>query len=95
MTTIPSWERRFRTPTVSLPGWAESAPERMVYVSTESGVYQVHAWDRGTDTRRQVTDHPVGVISGEITPDGERVLFWQDETGSEAGRWYCAALRRR
>jgi dipeptidyl aminopeptidase/acylaminoacyl peptidase len=60
-----------------------------VFWSTESGVYQVHVWDRVGGERRRVTDHPVGVISGGLTRDGERVLFWQDETGSEAGHWYA------
>ena len=63
-----------------------------MYVSTESGVYQVHTWDRATGERRRVSDHPVGVIAGAFTPDGERVLYWQDDTGSEAGRWYAEAF---
>ncbi|HEX7248586.1 MAG TPA: S9 family peptidase, partial [Actinomycetota bacterium] len=82
---MPAWERRFRAPTVSFPRWARHAPERLVFWSTESGVYQIHVWDRDTGDRRKVTDHPVGVVSGALTLDGERVLFWQDETGSEAG----------
>lgn len=86
---MPAWERRFRAPTVSMPRWARSAPDRLVYVSSESGVYQVHAWDREADRHRQVTDHPVGVIASGLTLDGERVLFWKDETGSEAGQWYA------
>ncbi|MEX1263331.1 MAG: prolyl oligopeptidase family serine peptidase [Actinomycetota bacterium] len=86
---IPAWERRFRAPNVSLPRWAGHSPERLVFWSTESGVYQVHVWDRATGERRQVTDHPVGVLAGALTLDGERVLFWQDETGSEAGQWYA------
>ena len=72
-----------------MPRWARGAPERLVFWSTESGVYQVHVWDRASGVRRRVTDHPVGVIFGALTPDGERVLFWQDETGSEAGQWYA------
>ncbi len=83
---MPRWERRFRAPEVSLPDWSARAPDRLVYTGTESGVWQVHT--RGPDGRRQVTDHPVGVITGAIDPDGERVLYWQDETGDEAGRWY-------
>lgn len=86
---MPAWERRFRAPNVSMPRWAQQSPERLVFWSTESGVYQVHVWDRATGERRQVTDHPVGVLSGALTLDGERVLFWQDETGSEAGQWYA------
>ena len=86
---IPAWERRFRAPNVSLPRWARQSPERLVFWSTESGVYQVHVWDRATGERRQVTDHPVGVLASALTLDGERVLFWQDETGSEAGQWHA------
>jgi len=71
-----------------MPRWARDAPDRLVFWSTESGVYQVHVCDRATGERRQVTDHPVGVIAGALTLDGERVLYWQDETGSEAGQWY-------
>jgi hypothetical protein len=86
---MPAWERRLRAPSVSMPRWARHSPERLVFWSTESGVYQVHVWDRESGERRQVTDHPVGVTAGALTLDGERVLFWQDETGSEAGQWYA------
>jgi dienelactone hydrolase len=82
------WEARFRAPSVLMPDWSPTAPDRIVYESTESGVYQVHCWDRATGTKRQVTDHPVGVVSGAPTLDGEGVLYWQDETGSEAGQWF-------
>ena len=86
---MPAWERRFRAPTVSMPRWARDAEHRLAYVSTQSGVYQIHVADLETGLRRQVTDHPVGVIASALTLDGERVLFWQDETGSEAGRWFA------
>ena len=89
MTSVPRWEQRFRTPTISLPQWASAAPDHLVYVSSQSGVYQVHAWDSRADTHRQVTNHPIGVIDGDVTLDGGRVVFWQDETGSEAGRWFA------
>jgi dipeptidyl aminopeptidase/acylaminoacyl peptidase len=85
----PTWERRVRAPTVSMPRWARDSEHRLVYVSTQSGVYQVHVADLESGLRRQVTDHPVGVIAAALTLDGERVLFWQDETGSEAGRWFA------
>jgi dipeptidyl aminopeptidase/acylaminoacyl peptidase len=71
-----------------MPDWSPQAPDRLVYESTQSGVWQVHCWDRASDSKRQVTDHPVGVITGVPTLDGSGVVFWQDETGSEAGRWY-------
>ena len=71
-----------------MPDWSPSAPDRIVYESTQSGVWQVHCWDASTGAKRQVTDHPVGVTTGMPTLDGAGVVFWQDETGSEAGRWY-------
>ncbi len=84
---MPRWERRFRAPTITMPGWAPSAPDRLWYEGTESGIWQVHTWDRVSGARRRVTDQPVGVITGNISPDGSRVLWWQDEDGDESGRW--------
>jgi dienelactone hydrolase len=86
----PIWERRFRAPVVAMPEWSPQAPDRIAYQSTESGVWQTHVWDRATGERRRVTDHPVGVIEGTPTTDGERILWWQDETGDESGRWFTA-----
>ena len=43
-----------------------------------------------TGARRQVTDHPVGVLDGTPTLDGEGVIWFQDETGDESGRWLVA-----
>ncbi len=83
----PVWEQRFRAPNVLFPDWSPASPERLVFVSSESGVWHVHVWDRTTGLRRQVTDHPVGVIEGVATLDGQGVAFWQDETGDESGRW--------
>jgi len=84
---MSDWERRFRAPVLSMPDWSPGAPDRVVYASNETGVWQVHAWDRGTGMRRRVTDHPVGLPDGLPTLDGEGVLWFQDETGDESGRW--------
>jgi dipeptidyl aminopeptidase/acylaminoacyl peptidase len=84
---IPAWEQRFRAPLQMFPRWAREAPERLTIVSNESGSYQVYAWDRARGTRRQVTDHPIGVTDARPTPDGEGVVWFHDETGSEVGRW--------
>ncbi|MCU1616758.1 MAG: Dipeptidyl aminopeptidase/acylaminoacyl peptidase, partial [Frankiales bacterium] len=50
------WQARFRAPRVSLPEWAREAPHRCLYSSDVSGVVEQYAWDRETDTHRQVTD---------------------------------------
>lgn len=84
---MPRWERRFRATKVTLPRWSRAAPDRTVYESTESGVWQVHCWDAVTGARRRVSDHPVGVVEGYATHDGEGVIWFEDETGDESGRW--------
>lgn len=85
--TLTVWERRFRAPLSFLPEWSPAAPDRVVYASNGSGVWQLHAWDLATGGRRQVTDHPVGLLDGTPTLDGEGILWFQDETGDESGRW--------
>ena len=83
-----AWEERFRAPLTFLPEWSPGAPDRIVYASNESGVWQVHAWDLAQDRRRQVTDHPVGLLDAVPTLDGEGILWFQDETGDESGQWF-------
>jgi dienelactone hydrolase len=88
--TVPAWERRYRAPSLFLPDWSPNAPDRVVYVGNESGVWQVHCRDLATGQGRQVTDHPVGVIDGRPTLDGTGVLWFSNESGDESGRWYVA-----
>jgi dipeptidyl aminopeptidase/acylaminoacyl peptidase len=85
--SVPLWEQRFRAPVSYLPEWSPRAPQRVVYPSNESGIWQVHALDLETGARRQVTDHPVGLTDGTPTLDGEGILWFQDETGAESGQW--------
>ena len=85
--SVATWEQRYRTAVTYLPEWSPAAPDRVVYASNASGTWQLHAWDLATGSRRQVTDHPVGVLDGTPTLDGESVLWFQDETGDESGRW--------
>ncbi len=84
---MPNWERRFRAPLTFLPSWSPAAPDLVVYASNESGIWQLHARDLATDAHRRVTDHPVGVLDGTTTLDGEGILWFQDETGDESGQW--------
>src|SRR5919108_5198110 len=90
--TRPIWEQRFRTPVGFFPEWSPAAADRVVYASNESGIWQLHAWDLATGSRRQVTDHPVGLQDGFPTFDGAGVLWFQDETGDESGRWLVQAF---
>lgn len=85
--SVAVWERRFRAPISFLPEWSPAAPERCVYASNEAGVWQLFAWEPTRGERRQVTDSVVGVIDGTPTFDGEGILWFEDETGDESGRW--------
>lgn len=85
---MPAWERRFRAPQIAMFDWHPGSPERIVYLSNASGVWQIHIWDRASGDRRQVTNHPVGVVHGTTTEDGDEVAWFEDETGDESGRWF-------
>jgi dienelactone hydrolase len=81
------WRARFTAPRVSLPLWARDAPDRCLYTSNASGTWEVYAWDRVTETHRQITDRPHGTHSAALTPDGEWVWWFADTNGDEFGSW--------
>ncbi|WP_099900684.1 prolyl oligopeptidase family serine peptidase [Streptomyces sp. TLI_171] len=84
---VPAWEQRFRAARVSLPDWADEAPDRALYVSNTTGTYEVYAWDRATDEHRRVTDRPNGTTDAELSPDGEFIWWFDDTDGDEFGVW--------
>ncbi|MBT2487894.1 S9 family peptidase [Streptomyces sp. ISL-96] len=86
-TSMPDWEKRFRAARVSLPDWAEDAPDRSLFVSNATGTYELYAWDRATGAQRQATDRPNGTTDGVLTPDGESVWWFSDTDGDEFGVW--------
>ena len=88
------WEQRFRAASVSFPHWARHAPHRLVFSSNESGAWQIYAWDRTSGLRRQVTDHPIGVVGGAATPQGDGVVWFHDVTGDEVGHWLVAPFEQ-
>ncbi|WP_069171862.1 S9 family peptidase [Streptomyces griseus] len=83
----PEWEQRFRAARVSLPEWAEDAPDRALFVSNATGTYELYTWDRATGKQRQATDRPNGTTDGVLTPDGEAVWWFADTDGDEFGVW--------
>jgi len=81
------WRERFTAARVSLPRWAKDAPDRNVYLSNASGVWEVYAWDRATNLHRQVTDRPNGTSHATLSPDGEQLWWFADSDGDEFGSW--------
>ena len=69
--TEADWRKRFRGARVTLPQWAERAPDRLIYGSNESGTFELYAWDRANGKRRQITQRREGTLSGTIGPSGE------------------------
>jgi acetyl esterase/lipase len=82
-----AWRRRFRAPRITLPSWADGAPERLVYASNHIGKWELFAWDRAAGTQRQLTDRREGTLEGFIDPAGESIWWFDDTDGDEFGRW--------
>ena len=85
--SIPVWERRFRAPRLDLPHWARERPERVVYSSSRGGSWQGWTWDMERSRHQRLTHGPVGNRSIGISPSGEHVIWFDDETGDERGTW--------
>ena len=83
------WRARFHAARISLPNWARDTPDRNLYLSNASGVWEIYAWDRATDRHRKVTDRPNGTSYAVISPDGERIWWFADTDGDEFGSWVC------
>ena len=88
--TEPAWKRRFRAARVLFPHWARDDADRLVYLSNTSGRFEVHTWDRRTNTHRQLTDRPEGTgyrVPARLEPDGRHVWWFDDRKGDELGHW--------
>jgi acetyl esterase/lipase len=86
------WRARFSAPRLTLPQSARDAQDRSIYQSNASGVWEIYAWDRSSDTHRQVTDRPNGTHYGALPPDGSQVWWFADADGNEFGRWVAESF---
>jgi dipeptidyl aminopeptidase/acylaminoacyl peptidase len=87
-----NWRDRFRQATVGFPSWRSSRPDRLVFVSDEGGTTQVWCTDRSTDTRAPITSQRVGVEEFVLSPDGEEVAWWSDDSGDGNGGWVATRI---
>jgi dipeptidyl aminopeptidase/acylaminoacyl peptidase len=81
------WRARFTAARVSLPEWARDAQDHNIYMSNAGGAWEIYAWDRASDTHRQVTDRPHGTSNATVSPDGARIWWFDDTAGDEFGVW--------
>jgi acetyl esterase/lipase len=72
---------------MSLPMWARDDPERLLYISNAEGKWELYVWDRRADFHRRVTDRVEGTRVGRLDPSGRWIWWFEDEKGSEFGRW--------
>ncbi|HSK91667.1 MAG TPA: prolyl oligopeptidase family serine peptidase [Euzebyales bacterium] len=70
--------------------WARHAHQRLAYTTNASGIRQLWSWDRATGRHTQLTDKPTGVSWGVPTPDGDRVVWFNDTAGDEVGRFVAS-----
>ena len=81
------WRLRFRAARTTLPVWADDQPEHLVYASNESGKWELYAWDRAADDKRELTDRREGTLNGTVDRSGENAWWFDDTDGDELGRW--------
>lgn len=91
MVDQPAWRQRFTAPQIRFPAWADAASDHLAFLSSESGTWQAWSCDLRSGVRRQVTNERVGVEIVLVAPDG-RIVWWQDDTGGERGRWMAVAF---
>jgi dipeptidyl aminopeptidase/acylaminoacyl peptidase len=83
------WRRRFTAVRLSLPDPARDDPDRAVYLSNESGRFELTCWDATTGASVQATDRPDGTVHGTLSADGRSLWWFDDHDGDEFGVWRC------
>jgi hypothetical protein len=90
--TLIEWRDRFRLPVVGFPVSSPHTPQRLVFVSNEGGSTQVWTVDTTNGERRAVTDQRVGVEEFVLSPRGDAVAWWSDDSGDGNGAWVSTRL---
>ena len=85
--TEQRWRQRFSATRISLADTARDVPDRAMYVSNESGRYELHSWDIAADIHTVATERPDGTAHGTLSADGADLLWFDDTDGDEFGRW--------
>ena len=88
----PNWRTRFRYPTVRFPQWSSIDPDRLVFVSNEGGTNQIWTSHLPSGERSLVTSQRVGVEDFVMSPRGDAVAWWSDDSGDGNGAWVSTSL---
>jgi dipeptidyl aminopeptidase/acylaminoacyl peptidase len=79
------WKQRFRLQSAYGMWVAKADPTRGLAGSNISGMTQLYAWNVASGELRQLTNGPVGVRFGVLSPDGRYVYYLEDSKGDEIG----------
>jgi Tol biopolymer transport system component len=82
-----SWKQRWHMPQINWSQIARSNPSRGLVSSTQTGKFQLYAWDVPTNDLRQLTDSLTGKRWGSISSDGQWIYYLQDTQGNEMGHY--------
>lgn len=86
--SVPEWETPFRVAKVMHTARAAARADRGIAIGNlSSDLVQLHRWEVDTGATVPLTDSPVGVYFGNISPDGAYVYYFLDESGSERGHY--------
>ena len=86
------WRERYRAPAVQFPSRSAVDPRQLVFVSNEGGSTQVWTLNSESGERRPVTDQRVGVEEFVMSPAGDAVAWWSDDSGDGHGAWVSTSL---
>jgi dienelactone hydrolase len=81
------WKQRYRAKEVSVAQIARANPSRGIVTHSESGHYQLYAWDVVSNSLRPLSSRPDGVMFGMISPDGRFIYYLKDNDGNEIGHF--------
>jgi dipeptidyl aminopeptidase/acylaminoacyl peptidase len=82
-----AWEARFRIPRTLWVARSAVRPERGLASTNRTGAYQLERWSVETGELVPFTHEPSGRYTGWLSPDGEWVVWHQDEAGDERGHF--------
>jgi dipeptidyl aminopeptidase/acylaminoacyl peptidase len=86
------WRARFLQPTVGFPSWSSSDHDRLAFLSNEGGTTQVWTTHRKLSDRRPLTDQRVGTEDFVMSPNGQHIAWWSDESGDGSGGWVATSI---
>lgn len=88
MTASDQWQHYFELPIIAWFQLATHNTGRGIVCHNASGVYQIYAWSRHTNTLIQRTFNPHGTTLGAISADGEHIYYLEDAQGGQIGHFF-------